>query len=242
MNNSQKTENFKGMRTHVIPVIHYASDEQAIRNAELAFDVDCAGIFLIHMDGENHLLAPVAQVIKARWPSKLVGINFLGAEPADAVAANIANGLDMTWTDVQLTHSAAAPWTQAECVREALARSPKHMVFAGVAFKHQRAEPQPELAAQKARDFGFIPTTSGSATGVAAEEGKVVKLRAALGDAAPLAIASGITPENVHKFAPSLTHILVATGVSSNFYEFDFEKLYQLRAICDRSRDSDSAR
>jgi predicted TIM-barrel enzyme len=90
-------------------------------------------------------------------------------------------------------------------------------MFAGVAFKHQRAEPHPELTAQKTRSFGFIPTTSGSASGVAAQSEALAKIRNALGGTSPLAIASGITPENVHSFAPNLTHILVATGVSSDF-------------------------
>ena len=221
------------MSTKVIPVIHYESDEQSMRNAELASDAGCHGVFLIHMDGQNDLLPSAARRIKACWPDMLVGINYLGRDPAGAVAANIADGLDMTWTDVQLTHSAAAPWADAMRVREAMVRNPDHLVFTGVAFKHQRHEPQPAVAAQEARAFGLIPTTSGSATGVAAEVDKVAQLRTALGTAAPLAIASGITPENVLDYAPYLSYILVATGVSHSFHEFDFAKLYRLRALCD---------
>lgn len=220
------------MHTHIIPVIHFESDAQAMRNAERVFDAGCEGVFLIHMDGENELLAPVALRIKSRWPHKLVGINYLGMDPAKAILANVANGIDMTWTDVQLTHSLAEPWTQAKMIQTALVKCPSHLIFAGVAFKHQRPEPQPELAARMADKFGFVSTTSGSATGVAAEVEKVARMRLALGDA-PLAIASGITPENVHEYAPYLTHILVATGVSESFYEFDYEKLYRLRSICD---------
>jgi predicted TIM-barrel enzyme len=220
------------MHCNVIPVIHYQDDEQAMRNAERVVDAGCDGVFLIHMDGENELLAPIACRIKARWTDRiLVGINYLGVDPAKAALANIANGLDMTWTDVQLTHSSAEPWTYAEMVQAALAKTPQHRLFTGVAFKHQRSEPQPELAARMADKFGFIATTSGAATGVAAEVAKIARLRAALGDA-PLAIASGVTPENVHEYGPYLSHILVATGVSESFYEFDYEKLYRLRSLC----------
>jgi predicted TIM-barrel enzyme len=220
------------MHCKVIPVIHYQSDEQAMRNAERAVDAGCDGVFLIHMDGENELLAPIACSIKSRWTDRiLVGINYLGVDPAKAALANIANGLDMTWTDVQLTHSSAEPWTCAEMIQTALAKTPKHLLFAGVAFKHQRPEPNPELAARMADKFGFVATTSGSATGVAAEVDKIARLRAALGDA-PLAIASGVTPDNVHEYAPHLSHILVATGVSETFHEFDYEKLYRLRSLC----------
>lgn len=222
------------MKPLVLPVIHYENDEQAMRNAETAFDAGCAGVFLIHMDCANHLLPAIAKRIKAQWPEKLVGINYLGGDPAEAVASNISLGLDMTWTDNQLTHSGAGN-AKAEKARAAMADEPAHMLFAGVAFKHQKYEPQPGVAVQKAIEFGFIPTTSGEATGVAAEQGKIEQMRAALGPEAPLAIASGITPDNVHEYAPYLSHILVATGVSSSFYEFDYEKLYQLRVLCDRA-------
>lgn len=217
------------METKVIPVIHYRSYQLALANAQIAFDAGAAGVFLINMDGPNNLLAPAARAVKERWPDKLVGINYLGQDAAEAVRRNIADGLDMTWTDSQPTHSAQTSWAAAERIRDEAARQEGHLVFVGVAFKHQDDEPRPDVAALAALSFGFIPTTSGPATGVPAEVEHVADMRAALGDA-PLAIASGITPENVASFAPHLSHILVASGVSSSFYQLDFEKLYRLGA------------
>jgi len=224
------------MRPAILPVIHYANDEQAIRNAELAFAAGSAGVFLIHMDGDNDRLPPVARQIKARWPDRLVGINFLGADPAAAVRGNIHHGLDMTWIDLQITHSAGDKYGSQDIrlqrVQQAMSEASSHLLFAGVALKHQMTEPRPDLAAKKAIDCGFIPTTSGPATGIAADAHKVARLREIVGPAAPLAIASGITPRNVHQYARYLSHILVSTGVSSSFYEFDPEKLCELRAGC----------
>jgi predicted TIM-barrel enzyme len=40
----------------------------------------------------------------------------------------------------------------------------------------------------------------------------------------PLAIASGITPENIEKYLPYVDYFLVATGISKTFDEFDPEK------------------
>lgn len=224
------------MNAKIIPVIHYENDEQAKRNAAIAFGAGCEGIFLIHMEGKNHLLPSVAREIKAQYRSKLVGINYLGVETAEAVNANINLGLDMTWTDEQLTHSCDRPWDEAKRVCDAKAQDYNHLVFVGVAFKHQRHEPDPVLAARKAIEFGFIPTTSGSATGVAADQNDVVKLRTGMGPRHPLAIASGITPENAGDYLPSLSHVLVATGVSSSFYELDAERLKSLKAARRKSR------
>lgn len=218
------------MRPSIIPVIHYANDGQAMRNAARAFDAGCEGVFLIHMEGRNQLLPRISQEIKDLWPDRLVGINHLGMDAADAVRLNIAAGMDMTWTDEQPTHSGLAPWTDAQELADAKAADPSHLVFVGVAFKHQRREDDPVLAAAKAVEFGFIPTTSGSATGVAADDGAIARLREGMGADAPLGIASGVTPDNVHLFAPHLSHILVATGVSKSFHEFDEGLLRRLRA------------
>lgn len=52
--------------------------------------------------------------------------------------------------------------------------------------------------------------------------------RAAIGNDAPLAIASGVTPDNVSAFLPHVSHILVSTGVSASFHEFDPARLRAL--------------
>lgn len=217
------------MTPRIIPVVHYADDAQALRNAERAFDADCDGIMLIEMQGRHsRRLIALAGEIKARWPDRLAGINLLGTEPLLALRPSMDARLDMTWTDEQLTHSSGLQDDEADDVRGLMTSAPGHLMFVGVAFKHQRHEPDPRRAAREAARLGFVPTTSGSATGVAAETGRIADLRDALGPDAPLGIASGITPDNAAAFAPHLTHILVATGVSSSFHEFDAQLLRDL--------------
>ncbi len=218
----------------VIPVIHYLDDDQAMRNARHAFEAGCDGVFVIEMSGRNEPLPDVARAMKSRWPNMLVGMNMLGMSALDAVNRGVANGLDMTWTDTQLTHSMNAPWKDAERVRDALSYAPGHLLFSAVAFKYQDPEPDPERAALLAIAHGFVPTTSGAATGTAAETAKIAGLRSAIGKAR-LAIASGITPENAGAFAADVSHVLVATGVSLDFHEFDPARLAALMEAVGRS-------
>jgi predicted TIM-barrel enzyme len=72
-----------------------------------------------------------------------------------------------------------------------------------------------------------VVTTSGKGTGWAADIKKIQKMKQAMGDF-PLAIASGVTPENVTTYLPVADCFLVATGISRNFYEFDLAKTRQL--------------
>lgn len=46
-----------------------------------------------------------------------------------------------------------------------------------------------------------------------------------------LAVASGVTPENVQDYLPYVDDFLVATGISKNFHTLDPEKARELAGI-----------
>lgn len=96
---------------------------------------------------------------------------------------------------------------------------PAISVFGSVAFKYQPDEPNPAEAARQALAVGMIPTTSGAATGLAPEIAKIKGMSAAA--SGRLAVASGMTPDNVAEYAPHLSHILVATGVARDEHTLD---------------------
>lgn len=205
-------------------------------NAEIAYDAGCDGVFLIHMDGNNSRLVPAMREVKDKFPSMKVGLNLLGVNSSFAVTMSIHNGADMTWTDTQVTHTSGTcfPPNLLPVFSSLLTANPTHQMFCGVAFKHQKQEDNPGKAAQDAINVGLIPTTSGAATGESAEVSKLQAIRAAIGRNKPLAIASGITPDNVHEYLPYVSHILVSTGISKDFYTFDFEALYRLVGACNK--------
>jgi predicted TIM-barrel enzyme len=220
-------------RATILPVIHYADDNQAMRNAERAIEAGCAGVMLIEMQGRNKRLLFAGAAIKRRWPTAHIGINHLGMDAGRAVHNSIAVGVDSTWTDEQLTHSGGALDAEATRLSGLISSAPLHAIFCAVAFKYQRHEPDPALAAIRALHLGFIPTTSGAGTGFAADRFMVEAIREGIGEAAPLALASGVTPDNAASFAPLVSHILVATGVSSSFHEFDPARLRALVQVVD---------
>lgn len=203
------------------PVIHIKSDSpaQTMRNAEIAHRCGCEGVFLISMEGDNRRVVPLAQHVKAKFPELKVGVNLLGVDPFLAMGQSLAAGLHATWTDSPGVTSEAVR-DSALAVSELLKDHPGHQFFGSVAFKYQPHEADPGAAALSASVLGMIATTSGSATGSAPEASKLADMRAVLGEL-PLAVASGITPENVAELGPYLSHILVSTGVSKSFYEFD---------------------
>lgn len=217
--------------TTVIPVIHYLTDALALENAALAFDAGAQGVMLISMEGIDDPVIPAAQLVKSRWPDKLVGVNLLTLTASESLALSLRAGLDATWTDRPGVTSANIG-AEAFKVAEMLKANPRHLFFGSVAFKYQAPEPQPDVAAKRANSLGMVACTSGMATGVAPDLEKTALMKRALGDC-PLALASGVTPENITSFLGDVTYFLVATGISIDEHRFDAHlcKLLMARAL-----------
>lgn len=211
----------------VYPVIHYKDDDTTISEAVKASRAGADGVFLISHIGHNERLIPLAVKIKEKLKLE-VGLNFLGESALYTAKIVRENNLDMIWADycgvssegLEYEGHDLADWA---CLNEQI------KVFASVAFKYQGFEPSPSLAASEALKAGFIPTTSGSGTGSAPSIDKIRDMSIAV--QGTLAVASGMTCENVNEFKPYLSHILVATGISDDEYHFNIDKLRKFVTI-----------
>lgn len=214
----------------VWPVIHIIDRDRALRNAGIAWSCGCPGVFLISHFGDDDQVDAIAPHIREAFPGLQIGANYLNIKPLQAVQRSMQNFYQATWADDSGITSEGVG-RSALLVREAIRRG--HRYFASVAFKGQHSynDPNPGQAACEAIALGFIPTTSGAGTGIAPQVEKLAGMRAQLETFDMLAVASGITPGNVIGFLPYVTHILVASGISSNFHDFDQDKLMRLMAV-----------
>lgn len=213
-------------RRMVLPVVHHLDDLLTLQQANLALNCGADGVFLIAHGGDNDALIPLAETLKATRPDALVGINLLGLGAREAYHRGLEACLDMVWADAPgITSKGASPeaaWLSGDI--DHYADGP--LFFASVAFKYQPVENFPGGAAVMAKNMSMLPTTSGSATGSAPDLEKIRVMCEALQGGA-LAVASGMTPENVKDYLPYVTHFLVATGVSRDAHHFDEGRLTQ---------------
>lgn len=216
----------------VFPVIHVQGMLQAIENVRVVSGEGVDGVFLInHGNGgvSHKLLFRICEVAKKAFPNFWVGVNCLDLEP-EFVFSQVPREVNGVWTDNAGIIEAGATPVYAEKIKEARKRSGwDGLYFGGVAFKYQLAIPDKHLryVAMVAMNYMDVIVTSGPATGVSPTEEKVMAMREGIGDF-PLAIASGMTPENVKKFVPHVSAFLVATGISKDFFNID---PYRLRAF-----------
>jgi len=213
------------MRNFFFPVIHHLDCETSLRNAEIASECGADGVFLISMDGHDHLLDKPAVKIRKDLPDLLVGTNRLSMPPEAAIARDVSLGLDCSWADHCGLHAGARD-SQADRIEQALAiadvpEKPSFRFFASIAFKYRTPDPDAPASARAAIKSGWVPVTSGTATGSAPDLRKIKAMREAVGIFRHLGIASGMTPENVGTFLPYANVFLVSTGISLDFHRLD---------------------
>jgi predicted TIM-barrel enzyme len=214
----------------VIPVIHHLDPASTLEQARLAMRCGAFGVFLISHQGDNPellgLVHPVREALRALAPHAVgepwVGVNLLGESPVDAYRLAAQHGAAGVWMDSAGVSGSSAD-NQALNVAFLRRRGLPLEVFAGVAFKYRGVEPLPATAARNAAALGFVPTTSGPATGEAPSAEKVGFMAGAAG--CPIAVASGLTADNLPLFRGAISHAIVSTGVSASFHRFDEAKL-----------------
>jgi len=209
---------FPDRRHAILPVIHAEGEVQALRNTSIALQAGTDGVFLINHSISEEYLLRIACKVRREFPSAWIGVNCLGLLPAE-VFGLVDETINGIWVDNALVDEESEAQVEAEKVLRARERSGwRGLYFGGVAFKYQRPVDDLESAARIAARYMDVITTSGPGTGRAALPEKIARMKRALGDH-PLAIASGITPENVLDYLPDADAFLVATGIGASFTE-----------------------
>lgn len=225
---------FKSPGPVVTPVIHVQDARQTLANISHAVRLGAPGIFLINHDFPYPEFLPILRAVRSDCPDVWLGVNFLaqsGRVAFPVLGRLAAEGciIDAYWADDACLDERQPVQTEAETIAAIRAASGwRGLYFGGVCFKKQRpVDPAlNEHSARLARPFMDVVTTSGIATGAATDLTKIVDFRRGLG-AAPLAIASGVTPDNAPHYAAGVDCFLVATGINrpGDFYNIDPARL-----------------
>ena len=209
-----------------LAVIHAEGGEQALRNAIIAQQGGADGIFLINHNIACFQLIEIYHRIRKEIPNLWVGLNCLslGLRAINYVPEDTA-GL---WVDDAGISEDKDPTYGARQFAASRKKSRwQSLYFGGVAFKYRKEIVDVAQAARLAVPFVDVITTSGLATGQPADIGKIRAMKGAIGEH-PLAIASGITPENVSQYMPHADCFLVATGISTSHTELDPQRVRAL--------------
>ncbi len=215
-----------------LPVIHACNIRQVEKSFVQAVEGGADGVFLINQGGmaPPKILEVILGLRKGRHEF-FYGVNFLGMDPLH-VAAHLkaypeiqglwADNAGVNLTDLETTEKQHKAFQGINW---------GGLYFGGTAFKYQREVPLANVkeTARLASISGVnVVTTSGPGTGQPPTAEKLRLMREGLGPDHALAVASGITPENVGEFVPYADAFLVATGIEESFGHFDPDRLKAL--------------
>lgn len=203
----------------IIPVIHVVDYDQTMYNVEMCRDNGVSDIFLIDhyiSDSKTSLLKleRCIRSIKTNIkPEIKIGVNYLQLDTIEAMTEAFRLYVDYIWAD----RSYIEPKTldMANKIFDKFNHTEKHtsLYFGCVAFKYQRPVKNLEWTCKTACDYMDVITTSGDGTGKPPSLEKIKSMRNYIGDK-PLAIASGITPENKNIFNDLVEYMLVASSIT----------------------------
>jgi len=219
----------------LLPVIHCDTLEQVRRNANIASTSDADGVFLIQNNATEDELFDIANTLYDEDTWLWIGVNCLRSSSFNAMKKIVVRpAIDGLWTDdagIQddVVHQDAVGAYAVKTAFHSMLNN--RLYFGGVAFKGQQQPQSVEKTAVTASRYMDVVTTTGDMTGVPPSLDKIKRMRRAVGPSVSLAIASGITVDNVGLFLPYTDAFLVATGISRTWTELDPIKVKALANV-----------
>jgi len=215
------------------PVVHVVNSRQTMENVQIAIDSNADGIFLIshgYMDYKK--LLNLGKEIKSIYPTLWIGYNFLDI-PINHFFERFKNEyntfMDAIWfddskrgVDKEKADNITSLWKNS---------SFKGEIFGGVAFKYVKQPGSLVDAVKESMGNMSVITTSGDGTGLAARPYKIKKMFETISDGTPLAIASGITLDNLNLYIDYVDYFLVSTGISIDDSNLDRDKTIKLSEL-----------
>ena len=220
----------------VFPVVHIQDTEQAREQTDIAFESGADGVYLIsHSSGVSPAVLKAFEAVKKDHEDDYIGINLLAGRPdtsfniiSRALAHEaIHTAPDALWVD-EATHSLEDihALLDANILRQSSAELKGVRFLGGVAFKYTRLyTDNPRHAASAAhmlQDYMDVVTTSGQGTGYAPSPAKIAAIKEVIDK--PLAVASGVSLQNIGDYGNNIDEVLVASSVETVPYSGIFDK------------------
>lgn len=223
----------------IFPVVHINNPETAVEQANLAYDEGADGVYLIDhrmTSGDTKLFNVFNALAEQRGDDAYLGVNLLGLSAEKAMVRidsavegrSLVRTPDGLWSDDTL--SSFDPFEAYRSLKNSHVASMRFL--GGVTFKYtDRFTENPDFAASDTRWLSpavDVVTTSGKGTGSPPSVAKIAAMKLATDK--PLAVASGISLENIADYEGIVDEILAASSVETESYSGVFDPV-KLRAL-----------
>ena len=215
----------------LIPVVHAEGSKELIfQNIEKVVNAGLDHVFLIsHTKYQHRELLEISKEVKEKYPELKVGCNFLDLSSLvvfNELKSDISH-LDMIWLDNSYIGLYDREQEAEILFKSWIENDFKGLYFGGVAFKGCEQPISLEAATELAKHRMSVVTTSGVSTGNKPSVEKIITMKRVLGSS-DLAIASGISIDNINDYKAFATYFIVSSSIEKEFGVLDQEKLNEL--------------
>jgi hypothetical protein len=199
----------------ILPVIHLIDEKTLFQNIETCLECNINQVFIINHITDYKDLLQKSLLVKNKYPEMWIGINCLDLHPQYILNQDF--NFDGVWIDQTLT------------LKDIENKKFRGEVFSGLNFKYQKQFENEELKEMinLIKITSNIACTSGSGTGKEAPLEKIKNIKALLGDF-PLALASGVSVNNIESYLPYVNNFLVASSITDKNEVIDRVLLQEL--------------
>ena len=214
---------------HIITEEGISVEKRTLNQVTLAFDNGANGVFLIPAEGGFPVESTLKcyNSVRSVYPNKFIGINFMAS--AAVVSKNIPMDASALWTDFGIgcqNHE-----KEIKTIKNSIHDIDwKGMYYGGFFFKGNNSTfPENVTVMEKcinnAVNYIDVLTTSGSSTGISISLQRLKNIREC--HKGIIAVASGVTAENINEILNYADEFIVGTGVekkSDDNYLIEFYK------------------
>lgn len=228
--------NVFGKKKIILPVVHVIETSEDVfdqinfdENLSRCFSANVDGVFLVNNDCSSFSLINAYIYAKNKYPLKWIGLNYLGNCYEAIHFAKYLN-VDGLWLDNIGVFDEDV--NRAEFIQSYIQFIKlKALIFGGICFKYQRQPENPTLTASNASKFTDVITTSGNGTSHPIEIEKLQKIYDGVSNTNFIAVASGISCDNVRDILPYVDVFMMHTSVVDSDNLFDVNKLLYIKNI-----------
>ncbi len=224
MSKFQSVKGIFGKEKIFLPVLHVINEEQMNKNLEIIFDeYNADGVFLINNYCSDEDLYNGFIHARDNYKDKWIGINYLGHP-----GYSINMGTELNAAGIWFDNGGVIDddCIYGEKINETIKRvGYRGLNFGGTCFKYQAQPKDIALTARNACNYMDIVTTSGDGTGKAINVEKLKTIYNAVNQQNMIAVASGISPDNVDVIKPYCNIFMANTCISKPKIEIFDEKL-----------------
>lgn len=230
------------MAVEIYPVIHVKDPSQAADQAEIAFELDADGVYLIDHEASDNTERVIEAFnrVASTDDMRFVGINLLqissGVRALEHIRSRVETGIMARLPNGLWVDDADPGKDDLVTLRNRYPELMSVRYLGGVAFKYtDHFTEDPEESAQEAirlSRYVDVVTTSGAGTGIPPTVDKIIAMKQSIGDQR-LAIASGVSLANLEEFLPNFDELLVSSSVETGRYSGEFDRLRLRDLIAD---------